>query len=203
MAALAQGGRTTWRSPDGGTPLLVAAQNGHTAICCLLLACGSNVNEEDPDTGHTALHSAAYKGNKALVEVLLSRGATANKREVAGATPIYLACQQGHLDCVRTLLKAGACISLPINNGTMPIHVAAQNERKEIVKILLEHGCSPDMVSVCDCTSYQMNTGYSPCSLTSGHHLFFYLWLMEIWMGRLSYWQRGAVLLQGTMDIHR
>ena len=42
MAALAQGGRVAMRNHQGATPLFVAAQNGHTDICGLLLAHGSN-----------------------------------------------------------------------------------------------------------------------------------------------------------------
>ena len=59
MAALAQWGRVTVRSPEGFTPLLTAARHGHTKICGLLLAHGSNVNYRDPDTKQTALHLAS------------------------------------------------------------------------------------------------------------------------------------------------
>ena len=52
MTALAQGGKVTMRNPQEFTPLLVAAGNGHTDICNLLLAHGSNVNEVKPDTEH-------------------------------------------------------------------------------------------------------------------------------------------------------
>ena len=38
VVALAQGGRVAMRSPQGATPLLVAAQNGHSDICGFLLA---------------------------------------------------------------------------------------------------------------------------------------------------------------------
>ena len=55
IAALAQGGRVTMRSSDGATPLIIAANNGHTDICGLLLAHGSNVNEMIPNTKDTLL----------------------------------------------------------------------------------------------------------------------------------------------------
>ena len=48
IAALTQGGRVTMRNLQGATPLLAAAQEGHTDICGLLLAHGSNVNEVVP-----------------------------------------------------------------------------------------------------------------------------------------------------------
>ena len=59
IAALDQGGRVTVRSPGGFTPLIAAAQDGHTDICYLLLAHGSNVKEVVPHTKQTSLHHAA------------------------------------------------------------------------------------------------------------------------------------------------
>ena len=56
VAALAQGGRVAVRSPQGITPLLAAAENGHTDICGLLLAHGSDVNEMTLKLKETAFH---------------------------------------------------------------------------------------------------------------------------------------------------
>ena len=157
--ALAQGGRVAMRNPQGGTPLIAAAQNGHTDICGLLLAHGSNVNEVDLETKSTALHQAAIRGHEAVVEALLSWGAIVDPQDHAGMTPLYFACQEGHLACLLALLKAGAAsVSLPDNQGGLPIHIAAQTNRVEIVRTLLDWGCSPDMVSCCDNTSTTMMT---------------------------------------------
>ena len=147
VAALRDDGRVTHRSPDGFTPLLAAAHNGHTDICGLLLANGSNVNETDLKTKHTALHFAALKGHNNIIEALLSWGAAVDPQDHAGFTPLQASCQDGHLACVLTLLKAGASLTLPNNYGGLPIHHAAGYNRVEVVKTLLEHGCSPDMVS--------------------------------------------------------
>ena len=123
ITALVQGGRVTVRGWRGRyTPLLIAAQKGHTDICGLLLAHGSNVNEVAPDTKHTALHLAACVGHSALVDALLSWGAEVNLQDFAGYTPLHFACQEGHLLCVLTMLKAGACLTLPNNRGELPIH---------------------------------------------------------------------------------
>ena len=147
LAALAQGGRVTMRSPNGYTPLLAAANKGQTDICGLLLAHGSNVNEVFLETKDTAIHFAALRGHNALVEALLFWGAMVNPQDYTEGTPLHLACQQGHLLCVLALLKAGASSTFPNNEGALPIHLAAKLNRVEVVKTLLEHGCSPDMVS--------------------------------------------------------
>ena len=150
--ALAQGGRVAMRNPQGGTPLIAAAQNGHTDICGLLLAHGSDVNEVEPKTKQTALHLAAVRGHEAVVEALLSWGAIVDPQDYQGMTPSYAACQEGHLACVLALLKAGASVSVLDNIGSLPIHIAAQENRVEIVRTLLDYGCSPDMVSFCGYT---------------------------------------------------
>ena len=147
IAALAQGGRVTYRNSEGATSLIVAAEYGHTHICGLLLAQGSNVNETENETEHSALHLAASNGHNASVEALLSWGAEVNPQDHHGFTPLHGACQEGRLLCVLTLLKAGASVTLPNNFGSMPIHAAAQRNRMEDVRTLLEHGCSPDWVS--------------------------------------------------------
>ena len=152
MDALAQGGRVAVRNPEGTTPLFVAAQNGHTDICGLLLAHGSDVNEMNLKAKNTVLHQAAAQGHEAVVEALLSWGTIVNPQDHTGATPLHGACQDGHLACVLALLKAGASVSMPSNDGALPIHMAAQDNRVEIVRILLDNGCSPDMVSCCENT---------------------------------------------------
>ena len=147
ITALSRGGRVTVRTPQGVTPLIAAAQNGHADICGLLLAHGSNVNEMKPLVKHTALHFTAMEDHNATMEALLSWGAEVNLQNHAGATPLHIACQKGHLRCVLTLLKAGASFTLTTNEGAMPIHLATHYNRVEVVRTLVEHGCSPDMVS--------------------------------------------------------
>ena len=146
MAALAQGGRVAVRNHQGWTPLIAAAEKGHTDICGLLLAHGSDGNEMESVTKFTALHYAVLNGHSVLVEALLSWGAEVNRQDYLGTTPLHFACQEGHLLCVLTLLKAGASLTLPNSYGSLPIHHAAGRNRVEIVRTLLEHGCSPDTV---------------------------------------------------------
>ena len=158
--ALAQGGRVAVRNSQGGTPFLVAAQNGHTDICGLLLAHGSDVNEVRLEDKQTALHEAAVFGHEAVVEALLSWGALVDPRALGGVTPLCIVCQGGHLACLLALLKAGANVSLPNNLGILPIHAAAGQNRVEIVRTLLDYDCSPDMVSCCENTLTRIMTSF-------------------------------------------
>jgi uncharacterized protein len=57
--------------------------------------------------GATALHSAAFNGNVAIVEVLLARGANPNAARDDAKTPLDLAREQGHEDVVQLAASRG------------------------------------------------------------------------------------------------
>ena len=56
---LSQGSRVDTRNKNGFTPLLAAAQRGHTEVCKLLLETGKTDIEETLPDGNTALNLAA------------------------------------------------------------------------------------------------------------------------------------------------
>ena len=59
---------------------------------------------------HTPLCDAAKRGNRAMVELFLDRGADPNRDNRHGTTPLWKASKGGHLDVVRLLLDRGANI---------------------------------------------------------------------------------------------
>ena len=125
--------------------MLCSAQFGHTKVCELLLANGSDLEERDPRTLQTALHLAAVYGHQNLLELLLSHKADVNSRSRTGFTPLHLASQEGHLASVVALLQAGADPLLPSIDGCP--HAAAGHNHPEVVRILIEQGgCSIDQV---------------------------------------------------------
>ena len=150
-AALGNGGRVTTRK-DGWTPLIGAAQHGHTEVCQLLLAHGSKLEEREFGTENTALHEAAMLGHLATITALLNwtpekAEMLANSRNKRGYTALATACQRGHLDCVLALLKAGA-VPLQTDQGSWPTHLAAQHVA--VVETLLIHGCGLELVGWSD-----------------------------------------------------
>ena len=143
---------------------MVAAQFGHTEVCELLLANGSDLEERLPRTLYTALHIAATDGHQSLLELLLSHKADVNSRDRRGGTPLHLASQEGHLASVVALLQAGADPLLPARDGALPIHKAAQHNHTEVVRILIESTkCSPDQVrhiTPLQSTDHRSNAAY-------------------------------------------
>ena len=93
--ALALGGRVTTRK-DGWTPLIGAAQQGHTDICWLLLAHGSKLEEKEFGTENTALHEAAMLGHLSTITALLhwtpeKAEMLVNSKNKGGYTPLTIA----------------------------------------------------------------------------------------------------------------
>ena len=74
----------------GATPLLLAANGGHTELVALLLERGARVNQQRAD-GTTALCAAAAAGHLAAAKVLLEHGADQALARKSGAGPRYLA----------------------------------------------------------------------------------------------------------------
>ena len=102
MAALAKGGKVNDKSAEGATPLIVAAQKGHTDICGVLLAHGGNVNDQTSGPGGvTPLIVAAENGHAGICGLLLAYGSNVNGiRPDIKRTPLHYAAQRGHVAVV-------------------------------------------------------------------------------------------------------
>eukprot|EP00606_Chrysophyceae_sp_TOSAG23-5_P000473 GSChrysophyteH2.ASY1.ANO1.1523.1 assembled CDS len=132
------------------TPLMLAAQAGHTDLTRMLLECGANIKLKDKN-GWTALHHAtplhlaAEKGKLETVKVLVEAGADmgAVGFNVNGNTPLHLAAQFGHTEVCKYLVSKGASMlvqGLWTVQGT-PMHIAIQYGKLNVVNCFLELGC--------------------------------------------------------------
>jgi ankyrin repeat protein len=112
-------------SPDGFTPLHLAAFFGATAAAELLLGAGA-----DPDapgrgwmTG-TPLHSAASGRHSPIVGLLLGAGADPDRRQAGGWTPLHAAAHNGDAVTAALLLDAGADPTARNDEGTSVLEMA-------------------------------------------------------------------------------
>ena len=136
-AALAQGGRVAMRTPQGPTPLLIAARNGHTDICGLLLRHGSSVNGRDHNA-LTPLSLAAYYGHTDICGLLLAHGSNVNEMKPDNkVTALHYAASQGHHTSVEALLSWGAKINPQDRSGFTPLLAACQKGHLLCVQTLL------------------------------------------------------------------
>lgn len=127
--------------PNGCTPLIWAAANGHTLTAQILLE-----NAANPDLfdiyGRTALSWAASGGHLSTVQLLLSEIYNASPKIVdnLGQTPFIWACAQGRAEIVLEMLNKNLEMSPVIPkdmHDNSPLAIAAANGHKHVVEILL------------------------------------------------------------------
>ena len=113
------------RSPDGFTPLHLAAFFGQADAARLLLARGAACDPAGSGwmTG-TPLHAAAAGSHAAIVTMLLGAGADPNVRQRHGFTPLHSAAANGDLASVEALLGAGADPAATNDDGATPLALA-------------------------------------------------------------------------------
>ena len=73
----------------------------------------------------TGLHLAAYFGIKAIVKLLLEKGAAVDAADGDGETPLHWALDNGHVEVVRLLLEKGAAVDAADRDGQTPLSAAA------------------------------------------------------------------------------
>lgn len=114
-------------NPDGLTPIMLAAQQGHGSVVRLLLDHKSMQLDATHSCG-TALSLAAANGHIEIVEMLMEDGRIdINQRSEDGSTPLHLATSVSHKEVVEALLRSDT------------IDVNSQNSR-EITPLLAAVG---------------------------------------------------------------
>ncbi|XXH00153.1 hypothetical protein Hte_006495 [Hypoxylon texense] len=122
------------------TPLALAVALGNISTVKFLLEHDAKVNAEIPDLGGTALHLAARYGPRDIVNLLLSKNAEINQRDLNGSSPLHLASRYGLCEIVTCLLDAKADLRQLDNDGCTPFHVASMFGQLEVLSLLYERG---------------------------------------------------------------
>ena len=89
--------------------------------------------------GKTALHVAAFRGDAAMLRLLLKHGAAANARDAQGWSPLHYAAQMGHAKCAALLLASGADAEAACRRGVSVLASAASCGMVDVVEALLVH----------------------------------------------------------------
>jgi len=122
------GGAVDGRTPDGFTPLHLAAFFGAPRVAALLLARGADVAAvADNPMRIQALHAAAAGRHLAIATTLLAAGADPDARQQSGYTPLMAAAGNGDADLVAALLAAGADPGLANDSGARAADIAREH----------------------------------------------------------------------------
>ncbi|MFB0553220.1 MAG: ankyrin repeat domain-containing protein [Phycisphaerae bacterium] len=131
--------------PPGSTDeapisLQEAASAGEVDKVKALISKGIDVNAGEWGSLKTALHYAAEKGRKKVVELLLAKGANTDARDALSTTPLHHAVEKKHKEVIELLIAKGADANAKDYKGRTPLWYAKRKGYTEIVELLRKHG---------------------------------------------------------------
>ena len=146
-AALEEGADIEEFSPDGATPLTLAASQGHYDAIKVLLASGANIDGTSRK-GWTALMTAVRHRKARSIEELICNGADINLLSPWRWTALLEASYQGLEEIMRILLQYGADPDLCSAHDRTALMHASYKGDEAIVRLLLDAGSSTEATSV-------------------------------------------------------
>lgn len=122
---LAAGADVEARTPDGFTPLQLAAYFGAPGAAGTLLLAGADVHAVSGNPMRIQpLHAAAAGRHGEVAGLLIAAGADVDARQSHGYAPLHSAAQNGDAALVDALLAAGADRSATTDDGRTPAQLA-------------------------------------------------------------------------------
>jgi ankyrin repeat protein len=147
------------------TPLMAAAQKGHSDIMQLLIKAGANVNAQDHVHG-TALFYAAKEGKSEACKLLISSGALVDTISINGCTPLRSALLNWRTETMRVLIEHGHANVNKVS-GRNPLEYAQLQKNPDDK----ERAKDPDMVqeqTLLELALSQNNNNATKLLITSG-----------------------------------
>lgn len=124
-------------SPDGFTPLGLAAFFGHAETVAALLAAGADVNLTSSESMKMPpLGSAMAVQRSDIARILIEHGANVNAKAVNDLTALHTAAARGDLESAKLLLDHDADINAASTDGKTPLAYAEEHNQADMVEFL-------------------------------------------------------------------
>ena len=125
------------RTPEGFTPLGLAAFLGGPEVVRVLLERGADANDDaDNQFGVRPVNAAAAAHDHETMRLLLDAGADADARQQAGFTPLHSAAHTDDVEMARLLLDHGADPTLATDDGRDAARIAADDGSAGVAALL-------------------------------------------------------------------
>ncbi len=129
-----------WSIPTFCGEIHEAARDGDLQKVKALLKDNPELIFRADSGGQTPLHSAAFKGQKNVVKLLLANKAGINAKDNYGLTPLHSAALEGQKEVAELLLANKANVDAKNNDGKTPLYYAGKEGNKNLVELLRQHG---------------------------------------------------------------
>jgi len=133
-----------------------AAKGDQAAVAGFLDKYAAAIDQRH-SSGATALTWAAERVDKAMVRLLLDKGAHIEAQDDVGCTPLIRAAYKGHTDIAALLLQSGASLEAKNRQKRTALMGAALSGRANTVSFLLEKGAAVKGIDVEGRTAVQLS----------------------------------------------
>jgi ankyrin repeat protein len=129
------------RDEEGRTALMIAARNGRTDICAMLLAKGADIESGGVYYGWTPLMWAAWGKNTETCAFLIEKGANVNATNKYGRNALMIIAKSGdeYTKTCKLLVKKGINLSAKDEAGWTALMYAEAGSEKETAEFLKLH----------------------------------------------------------------
>jgi serine/threonine-protein phosphatase 6 regulatory ankyrin repeat subunit B len=128
----------------GGTPLMYSVKGRQLESARFLLGKGADVNKTLNKNRMSPLMMAAFRGDNAMVELLLDNGADIEHVNSGGVNALMTAIDKRHPDTAGLLLERGARVDRKNKPGSTVLHYAARANDPKLVLLLVAKGAVVD-----------------------------------------------------------
>ncbi len=149
---LARGFDANTLDPKGNLGLMIALRTPSPKVAQVLTEAPKIELNLLSAQGESPLMLAALKGQLALAELMVKKGADVNK---TGWTPLHYAASGAHLPVMKLLLENFAYIDAESPNGTTPLMMASMYGNAAAVQFLIDEGADPMLKNIQGLTAQQ------------------------------------------------